>query len=245
MSNLVIDANGHFEFGGENFVVDMSARDRRPSNDEAFTIVKSDNYLRFYESLAANWRPSGIFELGIFQGGSYVFLDKLLKPERMSAVDISDKPVVPLLNYIARTPGRFAHFATSQTDGDKLRGIVQDELGGKLDLVVDDASHAYEHTKASFEILFPLLRPNGIYVIEDWAWAHNAAYQVPNAPFAYRPALTTLLFEQIALLGSTVQISEIRIRKPLYMVRKSAVATVGDRDVWTGVMTRGRKLHPI
>jgi hypothetical protein len=40
-----------------------------------------------------------------------------------------------------------------------------------MNLVVDDASHTYEDTKASFETLFPLLQPGGIYAIEDWSWA--------------------------------------------------------------------------
>ena len=37
--------------------------------------------------------------------------------------------------------------------------------------MIDDASHMYEHTKVSFETLFPLLRPGGQYIIEDWSWA--------------------------------------------------------------------------
>jgi hypothetical protein len=36
--------------------------------------------------------------------------------------------------------------------------------------VLDDASHQYEPTKASFETLFPLLRPGGLYIIKDWSW---------------------------------------------------------------------------
>ena len=65
-----------------------------------------------------------------------------------------------------------------------LRQIILRELADELDLVVDDASHTYEETKASFEFLFPLLRPGGIYVIEDWSWAHHPNYQSPDAPFS-------------------------------------------------------------
>ena len=45
-----------------------------------------------------------------------------------------------------------------------------------IDLVVDDASHLYEQTKATFAMLFPLVRPGGNYVIEDWSWAHWARH---------------------------------------------------------------------
>jgi len=40
--------------------------------------------------------------------------------------------------------------------------FVIDELADELDLVVDDASPAYEETKASFEFLFPLVSPGGV-----------------------------------------------------------------------------------
>jgi predicted methyltransferase len=41
--------------------------------------------------------------------------------------------------------------------------LIDDQL---LDLVVDDTSHLGP-TRASFNTLFPRLRPGGVYVIED------------------------------------------------------------------------------
>jgi predicted O-methyltransferase YrrM len=232
MNPIKIGLGGEFSLGGEKFVIEVAVppKDRRPSTSEAFTIVKNEPYLRVYEHLAAGLSPRSILELGVFQGGSYVFLDKLFKPRRMSAVEISPKPVEPLLEYISRNENRFVHFATSQCDGEKLRQIVLDELADELDLVVDDASHTYEETKASFELLFPLLSPGGIYVIEDWSWAHHRDYQSPDAPFSGRHALSNLLFEQIMLLGSTLLISEIRVWRFLYLVQK-ANGAVQRRDM--------------
>ena len=86
---------------------------------------------------------------------------------------------------------------------------------------MDDASHTYEETKTSFEFLFPLLHPGGIYVIEDWSWAHHPNYQSPDARFSKRHALSNLLFEQIMLLGSTSVISEIRVWRFLYLICKA------------------------
>src|SRR6266480_7200845 len=144
MHRIAIGAGGEFSLGGENFVIDVSPKDRRPSTSDTFTIVKNEPYLRVYEQLAAGFSPRSILELGIFQGGSYVLLDKLFKPRRMSAVEISPQPVSPLLDYLSRTENRSVHFGTSQCDGDKLREIVLSELADELDLVVDDASHTYE-----------------------------------------------------------------------------------------------------
>jgi len=250
MNPTKIDADGGFSLGGEKFVIEVAVpeKDRRPSTREAFTIVKNEPYLRVYEDLASGFSPRSILELGIFEGGSYVFLDKLFKPRRMSAVEISPKPVAPLLDYLSRTENRSVHFGTSQCDGDKLRDIVLGELADELDLVVDDASHTYEETKTSFEFLFPLLRPGGIYVIEDWSWAHHPNYQSPNAPFSDRYALSNLLFEQIMLLGSAPVISEIRIWKFLYLIHKAKGAVrnvdasqkVERSSIFNQILSRGR-----
>jgi predicted O-methyltransferase YrrM len=250
MDPIKISSGGEFSLGGENFVIEgeVPTKDRRPSTSEAFTIVKSEPYLRAYEDLASNFSPRSILELGVFQGGSYVFLDKLFNPYRMSAVEISPKPVVPLLHYVSRTENRFVHFATSQRDGEMLKQIVLGELADEVDLVVDDACHAYEETKASFEFLFPLLQPGGIYLIEDWSWAHHPNYQSPDAPFSNRHALSNLLFEQIMLLGSTSVISEIRVWRFLYLIRKAKSAvrrtdvaqSLENGSIFDQILSRGR-----
>jgi predicted O-methyltransferase YrrM len=255
MNPIKIESGTEFSLGGEKFVIegDVPAKDRRPSTSDAFTIVKSEPYLRIYEDLAASFSPRSILELGVFQGGSYVFLDKLFKPRRMSAVEISPKPIAPLLQYLSRTENRFVHFATSQCDDEKLREIVLDELADELDLVVDDACHTYEETKESFEFLFPLLSPGGIYVIEDWSWAHHPNYQSENSPFSKRYALSNLLFEQIMLMASTLLISEVRVWRFLYMIQKAKSAVrssdlpqkVETGSIFDRILSRGRTWDPI
>jgi predicted O-methyltransferase YrrM len=250
MNPINIGPGGEFSLGGENFVIEgeVLPKDRRPSTSEVFTIVKSEPYLRVYEDLASSFSPRSILELGIFQGGSYVFLDKLFKPRRMSAVDISQKPVAALLQYLSRSENRFVHFGTSQHDRELLQQVVLGELEDELDLVVDDASHTYEETKASFEFLFPLLSPGGVYVIEDWSWAHHPSYQSPAAPFSKRRALSNLLFEQIMLLGSTLLISEIRVWRFLYLIykakgpvrRSDGTQSFESESVFDQILSRGR-----
>eukprot|EP01065_Artemidia_motanka_P025120 TRINITY_DN30003_c0_g1_i1.p1 TRINITY_DN30003_c0_g1~~TRINITY_DN30003_c0_g1_i1.p1 ORF type:complete len:439 (+),score=79.62 TRINITY_DN30003_c0_g1_i1:74-1390(+) len=43
----------------------------------------------------------------------------------------------------------------------------QAEEMGSLDVVVDDGSHRADHQRLAFEVLFPILRPGGVYVVED------------------------------------------------------------------------------
>ena len=245
MNRIAIGPEGRFSFGGENFVITVPVKEPRLSTSEAFTIAKNEAYLRVYEDLASAFLPRSILELGIFQGGSYVLLDKLFNPRRMSAVDISRDPVEALSHYVADKEGRFVHFSTSQSNGEVLEYIVRNELANELDLLVDDASHTYEQTKASFEILFPLLQPGGIYLIEDWSWAHMPGYQSPDAPFSKRHALSNLLFEQIMLMGSTSLIAEIRVWNFLYLIRKAKSVYSGSKveseSIFDQIRSRGKK----
>src|SRR6266704_3250013 len=109
MNRIAIGPEGRFSLGGENFVITVPVKERRRSTSEAFTIAKSEPYLRVYEDLVSAFSPRSILELGIFEGGGYVLLDKLFKPGRMSAVDISRDPVEALCDYIADKEGRFVH----------------------------------------------------------------------------------------------------------------------------------------
>ena len=62
------------------------------------------------------------------------------------------------------------NWGVSQTDRTRIDRIISEEFGnGEIDLVIDDASHQYIQSKATFEIVFPRLCRNGIYIIEDWS----------------------------------------------------------------------------
>jgi len=110
MNQIAIGPEGRFSFGGENFVITVPVKEPRLSMSEAFTIAKNEPYLRVYEDLVSDFSPRSILELGIFQGGSYVLLDKLFKPRRISAVDISREPVAPLCHYVAEKEGGLCTF---------------------------------------------------------------------------------------------------------------------------------------
>ena len=240
-----IDETGHFVVDDVEFRVSMATPDKRPRSEPGkFTIVKGKPMLDIYGMLSRTYKARTILELGVFQGGSYVLLDKLFGPERMSAVEIADTPVGALVDYCAATPGRSVHFKTSQADEARLKDIVATDLGGALDLVIDDASHMYDLTRRSFEILYPLLSPGGIYVIEDWGWSHMAPYQEPGAPWRQRPALTNFIFDLVALHGSTTYIAEIRVLKPLVIVRKPRIDIKTPENFMSAMKLRGRQLEP-
>lgn len=63
---------------------------------------------------------------------------------------------------VSRTP---YSYLCDQTDKKRLEEIVFQI--GNPDIIIDDASHQIDNTITSFEILFPLLKPKGLYCIED------------------------------------------------------------------------------
>ncbi|MFZ3071171.1 MAG: class I SAM-dependent methyltransferase [Anaerolineaceae bacterium] len=95
------------------------------------------------------------------------------------------------------------YWRVDQGDAQQLKQIVRTEFGDSLDLVVDDASHQYELTKSSFSTLFPMLRPGGLYIIEDWAWAHWPGWQASDHPWAHNVELTRLIFDIVEAIGTS------------------------------------------
>ena len=72
-------------------------------------------------------------------------------------VDIFDKS--PL------TRSRMLAIQGDQSDPASL-GAIADQVG-EIDVVIDDGSHISDQTIAAFQVLFPVLKPGGIYVVED------------------------------------------------------------------------------
>jgi demethylmacrocin O-methyltransferase len=79
-----------------------------------------------------------------------------------------------------------------QTDAEALLKLSA-EYGG-FDIVIDDGSHLNQHVIATFGILFPLLRANGIYAIEDTQTSYwptwGGGIDNPHSSMAFFKSLT-------------------------------------------------------
>jgi hypothetical protein len=181
--------------------------------DQCFIFYKIkplvDQYERFW-SARPDFLPHHVFELGMWDGGSVAFWFELFQPRKHVGLDFAQRGDSPYFRRYVASRGLDQRIATcwgvDQADAARIQAIVRKEFDGPLDLILDDASHMYGPTKASFETLFPLLRPGGLYIIEDWAWAHWKEFQTPNHPWAAEPALTRLIFELIAAAGSSAEV---------------------------------------
>jgi hypothetical protein len=109
------------------------------------------------------------------RGGASLRMWKAYFPNaQIFGLDIHDKSFVD--------EDRIRTFQGSQTDPEMLDAIS--EAAGGLQIVIDDGSHRPEHILTTFDILFPLLAADGIYVIEDTQtsyWPEFGGQEEPSA----------------------------------------------------------------
>jgi len=178
-------------------------------NDEGFSFYKNQQLVEQFERFwsATAFRPRRMLEIGIWDGGSTAFWYEHLRPERLVAIDLTDREDSPYFRRWVSANGLegrvLTHWRTNQADRAALEEIVERDLGGELDLVIDDGSHLDAPTRASFEALFPLLPPGGLYIIEDWAWEHWPEFQDPGHIWAGEESLAALVCDLVAATGSS------------------------------------------
>jgi len=144
---------------------------------DRLVLVKPMSAVDEYHELMRGLAPRHMVELGIAYGGSVAFHALSAQPDVFVALELATERVRALDELLQErdlTEKVQLHYGVDQADAVRVRTIVESALDGRpLDLVIDDASHLYEPTVSSFETLFPLLRPGGMYVVEDWSCDHD------------------------------------------------------------------------
>ena len=123
--------------------------------------IMSNRYDLYYEKHLGPIRftPLVLLEVGVQRGKSLRMWEEYFPAAQISAIDIDEK-------CMRHQSERSRVFIGSQTDRDFLLQVVE-ASGGHFDVIVDDGGHSMDQQLTSFEVLFPLLRHGGIYVIED------------------------------------------------------------------------------
>jgi len=132
-----------------------------------------------------------------------------------------EDPAMPLERYKEQNLDVIrSYYGVNQADRALMNEILEIQFAGSIDLVVDGASHFYAETKAAFETVLPYMSPGGIYVIEDWSWAHDPPAQQPGHIWADRPALTNLIFELVMMLPGGGIIDHLAFGPGMMWVRR-------------------------
>ncbi|MEZ5245144.1 MAG: class I SAM-dependent methyltransferase [Acidimicrobiales bacterium] len=173
MTQDLIEIDGH--------TFDLRPIEGRRGIEGAFTLKKPRWMLDRYLELAQEFQGAKIVELGLWDGGSTAFLTSAFQPGALVGFELDTRPLTSLDRFLDGHPLRdsvHVHLGVNQADTAALRDAIAHDVDGPLDVVIDDASHLLEPTSASFDCLFPLVRPHGIYVIEDWSHEHQLAYGI-------------------------------------------------------------------
>jgi len=234
-----------FEIAGVRFRWVSSDYDKWRTSAEEVIVLKPATWFEYYAGIIRERGVRHLVELGIFEGGSAIALALLFDELRIAAFDLRqpDPPVLDLLDRLAIADRVKLFYGVYQDDRKVVGQAVADVFGGTpIDMVIDDASHQYAPTRASFEMLFPLLRYAGVYIVEDWAWAHwPGTFQTEQ--WIDQPAMSNLIFELTMLTGSGhVPIEKIDIRTSTAAVYKSAAGPLPNFRLDGAFPMRGKPL---
>jgi predicted O-methyltransferase YrrM len=192
------------------------------SHPDQQVILKPRGAIEHYVELIAELRPRRIMELGIYNGGSAALFAQLARPERLVVLDITEQPCMPLERFLDDHDLRgtvSAHYGVDQANAVQLDELVG-LFDGALDLVVDDASHLEPQTRASFNRLFPHVRPGGVYVIEDWSWPHLRLTHDDRAYQGVTPLSVLVCALIIAAACRPGAIAEVSARRGAAVIRR-------------------------
>lgn len=214
----------------ENFTLNgvAYASMARRAGPGRLSIFKARPEIERYERLVEVTKPRRIVELGIFGGGSTALLAQLASPAKLVAVEIRDARLAILDAFIDGHDLEAVvsvYYGVDQADTARLAEIVQSEFDGDaLDLVVDDASHLIDETRASFNALFPHLRPGGSYVIEDWSWPHRSFVSSDPTYRAVTPISAFAL--ELALVSGCDEsvVAEVTLQRGMAIIRRGPAA---------------------
>ncbi len=128
------------------------------------------HYFRVYERYFASFRGKSftMLEIGISQGGSLdVWRDYFGPQALIIGVDIDPRCK-------CYENGKTQVRIGSQEDREFLGTLVQ-EFGG-FDVVIDDGGHTMAQQINTFEVLYPAVRPGGIFLVEDVHTSYHTPY---------------------------------------------------------------------
>lgn len=121
-------------------------------------------YTAYYESIL-NPHPSHLLEIGIFEGASLKSWWEYLPNTEIYGVDDNSRNVLDFLEErILNLPS--VHYVFGDSREIETKNKIQ-QMQPEFDIIIDDGSHYPKDQLETFLNFFPLLKPNGIYVIED------------------------------------------------------------------------------
>ena len=124
----------------------------------------TSRYLERYDPILEPWlqKELTLLEIGVHKGGSLLLWRDYFPFGTIVGIDIC-------LPKEFKPTERVHIYEGSQADPTFLSHVANEMAPAGFDIIIDDGSHIGELTKIAFWHLFDHhLKPNGLYVIEDW-----------------------------------------------------------------------------
>ena len=134
------------------------------------------DYSRQYEKLLEDWREKNIkyLEIGVKDGGSILAMREVFK----NAECIVGLDIVNTCKKYENTDKNIYIEIGDATNKEFITNVINKY--GTFDIILDDGSHTNEDVIKSFELLFPLLNDNGLYIVEDTVCYKSKHYINPK-----------------------------------------------------------------
>jgi len=132
------------------------------------------NYVQFYSSIfdALQDEKLNLVEIGIGKkGGSAKLWDNFFVNSNIFILDYDPK----IISRLSEVSKKVKPILVDQSKEDSLDGFATQY--GPFDIIIDDGSHLFHHQKLSWERLWPHVKSNGWYIIEDVHFSYRDRYQ--------------------------------------------------------------------
>lgn len=148
---------------------------------------KSDDHHNYVEAYDRWFVPikdkvTNLLEIGIlkhprtdlfpYEGASLLMWNDFFTNATINGMDINDHRG---MNKYGKD--RIKIYLGDQGDRERLKNLMEIDIGKEMDIIIDDGSHWMHHQQISLATLFKYLKSGGIYVIEDLFTSH------PPPPF--------------------------------------------------------------
>ena len=125
------------------------------------SIHKWQHYFDIYDSHFSRYRGTDVHvvEFGVSEGGSLQMWKEYFGPDcRIYGVDIN-----PYCKELEED--RVSIFIGDQEDREFLRSLTKEIP--RIDILIDDGGHRMQQQINTFEVMFPYISENGVYLCED------------------------------------------------------------------------------
>jgi len=180
----------------------MKAIGKRHGTDK----VDSHRYDEFYEPILTGMRHTAtrVLEFGVFEGASVLMWRDYFPNAEVHGVDnVEREGTKNFYNAMERNAvDRIVLHRCDQGSDENLTELRSKFESETFDFIIDDGSHFNRDQQRTFEIFFPLLKPGGVYCIEDLHCSVDPEREERNGRPKWRKRTTLAAVKQLEQDGT-------------------------------------------